>query len=73
MHIFSLSAVSQVYFDLDYVGLRWIVASVVLFIISYQRSGFFWLAPLIHALISDLGLESTLPSSEGYHFHIFLV
>ena len=48
-------------------------SSVVLFIVSYQHLGVVWLTTLIHAIISDLGLESSFSRSKGHHLHIFLI
>ena len=53
--------------------LRWVIASNVLFIVSYQHLRCVWPATLIHTIISDLGLESSFPSSKGHHLHIFSV
>ena len=50
--------------------LKWIIVSVILFIVSYQRLGVVWSVPLIHAIISDLGLEPSFPGPKGYHLHI---
>ena len=45
--------------------------SVILFVISREHLGFVWLASLVHAVLSNLGLESSFSSTEGYHFPIF--